>query len=1231
MRLQGLIDLLKEYSPYRLLVERLGGDGAVQETNALDGVRPYLLAALWHHLARPLVVVCPRPEDARRLYDALLTYMGDQTPLYLFPEPEVLPYERLAYDASITNQRLSALTALLELSPKPSPLRLCRESRPREVGVGPVSPSPLIRERGKGKSSGGHPSDLSRVSMASPSDQTPVISTSRDESFKKDRVSEPPLVVTSISSALIHALPAEVFRQSTHTVATGHRLRLEETLRRWVSLGYRHEPGVEIPGTFSRRGGILDIYPPISPLPTRIELLGDTVETVRLFDPSSQRSVRQVESVTIIPARDVLPTLSDKERAAQLLSQLDFTDCQRSARERIEEELSMLLAGQEVEDVPFYAGFFNTGCFLDYLSDETLVVLDEPSQVESEALAMEERSLELRRARETRGELPRNFPSPVESWPNFSRHLEERPRLLVNGWTGPEEAASIRPPISYHGAIEQFVQDLGHTLREGARVVVVSRHARRLSEILRQADIGVRMAEELESIPEPGSVTLVPETLRQGWTLPLSPHPLVLFSDAEVWGTVKERRPRRVTPVKRGLSLSELEPGGYVVHVDHGIARFAGTTQIATNGDQKEYLVLEYSENDRLYVPTDHLDRVSRYVADSERPPTLTRLGTAEWARVKERVKRSAKELAQELLDLYAARERVQGIVFSSDSMWQQELEDAFPYEETADQERTIGEVKQNMEQPQPMDRLVCGDVGYGKTEVALRAAFKAVQDGYQVSVLVPTTILAQQHYATFSERLAPFPVRVEVLSRFRTPKEQDEVLQGLLQGTVDVVIGTHRLLQKDVQLKNLGLVVVDEEQRFGVAHKERFKQMRRQVDVLTLSATPIPRTLYMSLSGIRDMSTMETPPEERLPVKTYVSEYSDELVKEAILREMERGGQVFFLHNRVRTIQHVADNIRQLVPHARVAIGHGQMPEEELEEVMLDFTASEVDVLVCTTIIESGLDIPNANTLIIDRADRLGLAQLYQLRGRVGRASQRAHCYLLVPRGRRITPSAEKRLKAILEAAELGAGFRLAMRDLEIRGAGNILGPEQSGYMHAVGFELYNQLLREAVQEVTTGQGEESSAAQPHIQLRMDLPLSAHIPEGYVPHLPTRLAVYQRLARTQDIADVQDVQEELHDRFGPLPISAQNLLYVVRLRIMAQEAGVESVTRASGAYVLSLDQPVGGASPALEKALGPGTRVGNLQIHLSTRDMGKEWQTRLMQVMERLKAFRQQVSQLVG
>ena len=989
MSLTGLVELLGRHSTYGSLVEGLKTGKMVHQMDVPEAARPYLIAALWHHLRVPVLVIAPRPEDSRRFHDELLSYLGEEDSVHLFAEPEVLPFERLVADSATNNQRLLVLAALSQAQ-----------------GV-----------TRKGALENGHP----------------------------------PLVVASTVASLRRTISPKALQEAWHSVEVGGRVALAELFSRWVALGYQREEAVEVPGTFSHRGGIVDIYPVSSHLPARIELLNAEVESIRLFDPISQRSVRMVERVGVIPAKEVIPSLADKERVSRLIERMNFSNCTPAARERFQEELASLFSGRESEELSLFNGLLNDGCLIDHLPRDGLLVLDREGEIETEALQLTDRAEELRATREGRGGLPANFPSTQLSWSEFRSALEGRPRLVVTGWTGGEGGFGFQPAPSYYGRPQQFAGHVRQLLDGGGRVVVVSRHARRLSEVLEEAGVGATVLNSLDSSPVPGSLNLLVGTIREGWSLPLEGGGVTLLADSEIFGASKERRPRVNTPVKREAFMSELVPGGYVVHIDHGVARFDGTVRMESDGQEKEYLVLEYAEGDKIYVPTDHLDRVSPYVATNDQGPSLTRLGTAEWSRVKERAKRSVREMAKELLELYASRQVVEGHALSPDSPWQRELEDAFPYEETSDQRRTIEEVKQDMEQPRPMDRLVCGDVGYGKTEVALRAAFKTVNGGMQVGLLVPTTVLAQQHYATFSERLSPFPVRVEMLSRFRTRNEQQEVIEGLELGTVDIVIGTHRLLQKDVKFKNLGLVVVDEEQRFGVVHKELLKNMRRELDMLTLSATPIPRTLYMGLSGIRDMSTMETPPEDRLPVKTYVCEYSDDVIKEAITRELERGGQVFFLHNRVQTIRMAADNLRRLVPHASIVVGHGRMAESDLEGVMIAFTRGEVDVLVCTTIIESGLDIPNANTLIIDRADRFGLSQLYQLRGRVGRGGHRAYTYLMIPRRRRITEAAGKRLKVILEAAELGAGFRIAMRDLEIRGAGNMLGSEQSGHIHAV------------------------------------------------------------------------------------------------------------------------------------------------------------------------------------
>ena len=1174
MTLKGVLELLDRHPEHRGNVDASGA-------TVRQGARSAFLASLWRRQRGPLLVITPRPDDARRLHDQLLTYLGEDQPIHLLPEPEVLPYERLAVDANTGNQRLTALAALA----------------------------------GAGRFGASEPDVL-------------------------------PLVICSVGSALLYTLPPELMAgvfPATGALSLwkkGDRIRIETVLGQWLDLGYHNEPVVEAPGSFSHRGGILDVFPTGSEWPLRIELWDDEIDTIRYFDPVSQRSIRPADEVRLAPAREQLPGLAHQQTMESSIEALDYAKCGNEVRDRMAEELSVLSSEPNPETLSFYNGLVNQAHLMEYIGANGLVVLERYGRVEAEALELEERFERMREAREDRGELPVNFPSPHMDWEEFSNRLSGLPQMQLQTWVGDDEDKIFRPSTPYYGKLEQLAADVRRHQEANYAVVAVTQHQRRVAEILEQEGVGVTQADSLESAPTAGQVVLLPGYLRDGWTIHLPAGgengevtTLVLLTDSELFGTVKEQRYHRRRKAEHGpeVVLADLVPGAHVVHIDHGVAKFAGTTRIGDDEDEKEYLILEYAENDKLYVPTDHLDRVSAYVGAQDQPPSLTRLSTAEWARVKSRVKGATREMAQELLRINAARAIAEGHEHGSDTVWQQELEDSFPFIETPDQARAIVEVKADMETTRPMDRLICGDVGYGKTEIALRAAFKSVNDGLQVAMLVPTTVLAQQHYATFSERLSPFPVKIEVLSRFRTPKEQQEVIEGLKDGSVDIVIGTHRLLQKDVRFKNLGLAVVDEEQRFGVSHKERLKQLRQQVDVLTLSATPIPRTLNMALAGIRDLSTMDSAPEARLPVKTFVSEYSEDVIKEAILREMERGGQVFCLHNRVRTINQAAAEINKLVPQARIMVGHGQMAETELEDVMVGFANGDADILVCTTIIESGLDMPNVNTLILERADRFGLAQLYQLRGRVGRSEHRAYAYLLVPRGRRITEAADHRLQAILEASELGAGFRIAMRDLEIRGAGNILGASQSGHIQEVGLDLYTQLLNEAVRELEEEGGSSDGVEIPPELPRIELPMDARIPEDYVDHLPTRLAVYQRLAKMSDADYIPEIREELRDRFGPLPQEVENLLTLVSLRTLAADVGVESIVQGNDAIVLSLRVPVGGARVPLQRALGPSVQVGNTQMQMPLRRLGDEWLSRLTRVLERFLVFQENLTVLAG
>ncbi len=977
-----------------------------------------------------------------------------------------------------------------------------------------------------------------------------------------------PVIIAPVAAAAARTIPRTEFAASRHVVKQGMQLSLTEVLARWGKIGYRRESLVELPGTMSHRGGILDIFPPNSDLPVRIEMLGNQVESIRFFDPQTQRSLRTVPSVEILAASESTPTGADT-----LISYLPADSL-------------VVMADSE--------GIKAT-------LDEAAPSPGDPTEAATEAV-------------------PEHHEDSHLGYAGFRAQLHGVKHLLaLNKWATDDsrEAAIFGSPPSYGGQLKPFVAEIRRLTGEGCRALIVSQQASRISEVLEEEDIIAAPLQNIDHLPPPGSITLIQGSLPEGWTMG---NEVALFADAEVFGFVKQPPPaRRPTPPSRTISL-DLSPGDYAVHIDHGIARFRGMRKVRVGDVEREYMTLEFAAGDMLYVPTDQADRVSRYIGSGGEPPTLSRLGTQEWSRAKQRVRESSRDMAQELVKLYASREVVAGFAFSPDTVWQQDLEGSFPYTETPDQVEAVKQVKEDMEKPKPMDRLVCGDVGYGKTEIALRAAFKAVMDQKQVAVLVPTTVLAQQHFNTFSQRLAKFPIKVDMLSRFRSNKEQQATIDALKDGSVDIVIGTHRLLQKDVSFKDLGLLVVDEEQRFGVAHKERLKQLRKEVDVLTLTATPIPRTLHMSLVGVRDMSTLETPPEERLPIRTYVSDYNEPLIRDAVMRELGRRGQVFFVHNRVQSIARVAHRLRELVPEAEIAYAHGQMSEEKLETVMLDFYQGRTNVLVCTSIIESGLDIPNANTIIVNESDKLGLAQLYQLRGRIGRSSTKAYAYFMYSKGKLLTPTAEKRLQTIFEASELGAGFRIAMKDLEIRGAGNLLGAEQSGHIAAVGFDLYCQMLSDSIKELKALQSGEPAAVIPATapSVVLELPLTAYIPESYVPNLTTRLDIYKRLAKATDPDEARQMGEELVDRFGKLPKQVENLLYLVNIKLLAGRLGVESIVKEEGQIVIRFGEGHR-LSQVKTQMLEKWMKVRGNQVQLDMRFLTQRWQKAIEDVLIRL------------
>jgi transcription-repair coupling factor (superfamily II helicase) len=1159
--LTNLLPLIEEVPSLRGLFTGMQ-KGAPVVVSVLESARAFLIAAVSRKLQVPVLVVTGQPEKAKHLYEQIMIWCPGSN-VKLFPESEFLPYERLATDNITEIERLQVLAALAGFS---------NSGRPT-----------------------GHPT-------------------------------EPLLVIASAAALLPKTISPHDLNAASHEIKTGMAAVPFDLIARWQSIGYRVEAAVDVPGTVSHRGGIIDIYPLHEDNPARIEFFGNTIDSIRIFDPASQRSLRTVPAVRITPATE-LPALTPSR--LDNLHKLDLAGLDEDYRQQLENDFIDLSSG--VGGNPnirqFYGPFLNRHSLLDYFSGNALVVIDEPETFDGALEGLENEIHELKAEKVKQHKLPAEFPLPAFLRSEIQEILSRRRTLSLAEWgvdVGRQELPFKSAP-GYAGQISSFIQKLREMITRKNRVIVISNQASRLSELLEEQGMTAPVLSEIKQLPSLSSLALVQGLLGEGWVLNDQTY---LFTDTEIFGFTKQRRLLRRRPVPRHKLSIDITPGNYVVHVEHGIGKLNGVITMATRDGEKEYLVLEYAAGDKLYVPADQIDRVSRYIGSGDHAPALSRLGTQDWARTKQKVNEAVEKVAKELLALYATREVVPGYAFSRDTLWQQELEASFPYVETPDQLTVQSEVKADMEKTKPMDRLVCGDVGYGKTEIAVRAAFKAVMDHKQVAVLVPTTVLAEQHFVTFSQRFSTFPIRVEVLSRFRTHRQQEKILDGLADGTVDVCIGTHRLIQKDVSFKNLGLLIIDEEQRFGVAHKEFLKKIRHEVDVLALSATPIPRTLHMSLVGVRDMSVMETPPEDRQPVKTFVAAYDDRLVREAISRELERNGQAFFLHNRVQSIDFVASKLQMLVPEARIVVGHGQMDEEQLNQVMIDFVQGKADVLVCTTIIESGLDMPNVNTLIVNQADRFGLSQLYQLRGRIGRGANTAYAYFLYDKGKHLTELAEKRLQTIYEATELGAGFGIAMKDLEIRGAGNLLGVHQSGHISAVGFSLYTQLLARAVDELKAKQAgiPEEKVKEAHLPPpTIDLPMPAYIPEDYVEDLNSRIALYQKLVRLEKVAGIDLLRQEFSDRFGPLPRELENLLYAVKIKLLASRVHLESVGLDEGEIVLRRFEGMRFSREKMEPFLrGLRLPLGSLHfdplaVRVHPKRIGDTWPQVLEEVIRRV------------
>lgn len=979
--------------------------------------------------------------------------------------------------------------------------------------------------------------------------------------------------------------PKEIWQKSQISLKVGEDLDLETFLVTLVKMGYERSSMVATPGEFSIRGGIIDIYPLTEEQPLRIELFDTEIDSIRYFDTEDQRSLQTVEAIAIGPATEVILFDEHFEKGAKLLELGLAKSLQkvadRSAKEALSEnithEIEQLKRGQSFSSMYKYMALYydRPASLLDYLPNNGIVVMDEISRIQEMSQSLDKEEAEWQTSLIQQGDIIVD----LSLHHHFQDLLEKtkRPLLYLSlflrhvPYTHPENIINFtcKTMQSFHGQMDLLKGELERWKRGNFAVVFLAANEERVKKLFNVLDDYGIEAEILAKDSDLSATRfqIIQGDLSSGFELPLQ-H-LAVITEEELFKKKPKKTARRqmLSNAERIKSYSELKVGDYVVHVNHGIGKYLGIETLEINGVHKDYLHLRYSGNDKLYVPVEQIDQVQKYVASEGKEPKIYKLGGSDWKKVKTRVQKSVQNIADDLIKLYAEREASKGYAFSKDGEEQREMEASFQYQETEDQLRCIEEIKRDMESERPMDRLLCGDVGYGKTEVAIRAVFKAVMDGKQVAFLVPTTILAQQHYDTIRERFQGFPIEVGLLSRFRTKKQQSETIKGLKDGTIDVVVGTHRILSKDIVYRDLGLLVIDEEQRFGVTHKEKIKKMKANVDVLTLTATPIPRTLHMSMLGVRDLSVIETPPENRFPIQTYVAEYTPVLVREAIERELARDGQVYFLYNRVEDIERKAEEISMLVPDARVTYAHGQMNENELESVILAFLEGEYDVLVSTTIIETGVDIPNVNTLIVYDADKMGLSQLYQLRGRVGRSNRVAYAYFTYQKDKVLNEVAEKRLQAIKEFTELGSGFKIAMRDLSIRGAGNLLGAEQHGFIDSVGFDLYSQMLKEAIEE-RKGKPKEEIFQDVEINLEID----AYIPSEYIQDGKQKIDMYKRFRALESLEDIEDLQDEMIDRFGEFPKEVEYLFQISRLKVHAKKQRISSIIQKKNEIWMLMD-----------------------------------------------------------
>ena len=1173
MNLSGLLSIFEQLPAYEKALASLDDTG-ISPLHLPATVRAITMAKLFSDSTKPMLFVTGRPDAVGVWQAALETWMPPGAEVLRFREPTPLPFERAPWSDECRMERLRVLTRLMA-----GKHRFLPENR------------------------------------------------------------NPLLIITSARALLQKTIPQRRLLSNLKVIKLNQILDLKGTLESWEANGYSREAVVEAPCQFSNRGGIIDIFPASSPYPVRIELFGDEVDTMRYFDPATQRSIAdKVTQIIIPPAREALPGLAPQ--VGEMLAvdappkEDDLPDWQ--------DDIDTLLAGESSEFIEYYLPLMyrKAASLLDYLPADTNIVVDDWAALNESVRDLEGRAASVANQMMT---LPGYFPSPLHNWDDMAADLAERGVTVLGereenpaspADDAPIELADlIQPGPRYGGQERPFLTQLQRAHEMEQRIVVVSRQSARLADLWRDFnkargggsnlfETRIRVQDSIVQMPEENSLRFVQGSLAEGFVIEdMQGTPILhVLSDAEVYGWNRPAPRRR--KVQRAVApetyYSDLQPGDFVVHIEYGIGQFQQLVMRSIGGNDREYLQIEYANGDVLYIPVHHADRLSKWLGADGGKPNLHRVGEKRWGLARKRAQKAVDELADELLELYAEREAIPGHAFAEDNDWQAEMEASFPYQETEDQLVAIDDVKRDMEKTTPMDRLICGDVGFGKTEVALRAAFKAVMDGKQVAILVPTTVLAQQHYKTFSERVHPYPVQVALLSRFQTGKENETSIRKMRDGEIDIAIGTHRLLSQDVGFKDLGLVIIDEEQRFGVGHKERLKQLRTEVDVLTMTATPIPRTMYMGLSGIRDISNINTPPNERLPIVTYVGQSDNDLVKRAFMRELDRGGQIYFVHNHVQTIEAARRFVETLVPDARIGVGHGQMGESQLEVVMKQFADYEIDILVCTTIIESGLDIPNANTLIVDRAENFGLSQLYQLRGRVGRGVRRAYAYFFHTSWRALSEDARARLETLDEHTELGAGYSIAMRDLEIRGAGDILGGTQSGHIATVGFDLYTRMLTRAVRARKAKKNGEEFSAEIPAAVTIDLPLPAYLPTDYIPDAPLRLRLYRRMAGLEDLEGIGEFSAEMTDRFGPIPDPLGNLLYQLRVKLLAGRAGVTTIYTESNQVRIKMDNEHIDRQ-SLQHFLGSGVRVSKTALWLDPNLSTSDLKVRLVQILERV------------